>query len=325
MPNSNLTPSARPISHELRTVCLFILPLVVFVVLFILVPVLGTFINSMFQDVSFVADKRFCFFEHYQRLWGDLWGYLQHFWGDLWGYPSGYTGAESGFVQALRSTLLFIVVSVPLELILGLAFAMLLNEDIPFRGLLRGCVLIPWAIPAAISARTWELIYNYSYGLANYIWLGLGLSEEPVNWLGTSFGAFSAVVIADVWKTTPFVAIIFLAGLQAIPRDLFAQARTDRANSWQILLKITLPILRPIVIVALLFRTIDALRVFDLIYVLTHGGPGGSTASVSHYAYTHFASGDFGYGSAISVVLFLIAFAFSIVYVKAGKFSTEGL
>ena len=302
MADRNPSPSTKPAFHELRTACLFILPLVGFVVLFILLPVLGTFINSLFRDISFIAGRRFCFLENYAHLWSD-----------------------PGFFKALKFTLLFILVSVPLELILGLVFAMILDQDIPLRGLLRACVLIPWAIPAAISARTWELIYNYSYGLANYICLTLGLSSEPVNWLGTSLGAFCAVVLADVWKTTPFVAIIFLAGLQALPRELFDQARTDRANSWQIFLRITLPILRPVVIVALLFRTIDGLRVFDLIYVLTHGGPGGSTSSVSHYAYTHFYSGDFGYGSAISVVLFVIAFVFSIVYIKAGRFSTEVL
>ena len=301
MPSRNLTPVPRPTLREIRTACFFILPLLGFIVLFILVPVVGTFINSMFQDATFTA-KRFNLFDNYKHLWTD-----------------------PGFFKALKFTLLFVLISVPIELVLGLAFALVLNLDIPFRGILRGCILIPWAIPAAISARTWELIYNYSYGLANFICLTLGLSSQPVNWLGTSFGAFSAVVLADVWKTTPFVAIILLAGLQAIPRELFDQARTDRANSWQIFFRITLPILRPIVIVALLFRTIDALRVFDLIYVLTHGGPGGSTASVSHYAYTHFVSGDFGYGSAISVVLFVTALVFSVVYVKAGKFSTEAL
>ncbi|NIA06347.1 MAG: ABC transporter permease subunit [Actinobacteria bacterium] len=301
MPSRNLTSVSKSAAHELRTGCLFILPLVVFIVLFVLLPVLGTFINSMFQDVSFVG-KRFYFFKNYEHLWSD-----------------------PGFFKALKFTLLFILVSVPFELVLGLLFAMLLDQHIPFRGLLRGCVLIPWAIPAAISARTWELIYNYSYGLANYICLTLGLSTQPVNWLGTSVGAFSAVVVADVWKTAPFVAIIFLAGLQAIPRELYEQGRIDRANSWHMFFRITLPILRPVVIVALLFRTIDGLRVFDLIYVLTHGGPGGSTASVSHYAYMHFVSGDFGYGSAISVVLFVIAFVFSIVYVKVGRFSTEVL
>src|SRR3972149_3802555 len=162
MSSRNLTKLGQCTFKEIRTACFFILPLVVFVVLFVLVPVLGTFINSTFQDVTFTA-KRFNFLENYKHLWMD---------------PS--------FFNALKFTLLFVLVSVPIELVLGLVFAVLLDLDVPFRGILRGCVLIPWAIPAAISARTWELIYNYSYGLANFICLTLGLSSQPVNWLGTS-------------------------------------------------------------------------------------------------------------------------------------------
>ena len=231
--------------------------------------------------------------------------------------------ADPDFWQSFRFTMLFILVSVPLELLLGLAFALILDLHIPGRGLLRGCVLIPWAIPAAVSARTWELIYNYSYGLANYLCLSLGLSNQPINWLGTGLTAFTAVVVADVWKTAPFVAIIFLAGLQAVPRELYAQARTDGADFLGIFRRITLPLIRPVLIVALLFRTIDALRVFDVIYVLTHGGPGGQTTSVSHYAYTYFLNGNYGYASAISVSLFVVALALSIIYVKVGSFNRD--
>lgn len=284
---------------EIKSVCIFILPLITLIFLFILVPVLGTFINSLFEDVTFLG-KRFIFLKNFQQLFTD-----------------------SGFRQALKFTLLFILFSVPIEIILGLAFALLMNANVPARGLLRACVLIPWAIPAAVSARTWELIYNYSYGLANFIFTKLGITSEPVNWLGTSLGAFSAVVAADVWKTTPFVAIIMLAGLQAIPQELIRQAKVDRANFLQIFYKITLPLIKPVIIVSLLFRTIDGLRVFDLIYVLTGGGPGGATTSVSHCAYKYFLSGDFGYGSAISVVLFVIAFLLSLIYVKLGQFKTE--
>jgi multiple sugar transport system permease protein len=285
--------------REIKSVCAFILPLIALIILFILVPVLGTFINSLFQDVAFL-ERRFVFLKNFQQLFSD-----------------------SGFQQALKFTLLFILVSVPIELALGLIFALLMNADVPVRGLLRACVLIPWAIPAAVSARTWELIYNYSYGLANFIFTRLGITSEPINWLGTSLGAFSAVVAADVWKTTPFVAIIMLAGLQAIPQELISQAKVDRANFLQIFYKVTIPLIKPVIIVALLFRTIDGLRVFDLIYVLTGGGPGGATTSVSQYAYKYFLSGDFGYGSAISVVLFIIAFMLSLIYVKLGQFKTE--
>ncbi|MBN2019188.1 MAG: sugar ABC transporter permease [Sedimentisphaerales bacterium] len=283
---------------EIKAACVFISPLIVLIFLFILVPVLGTLLNSMFQDVAFL-DKQFVFLRNFRQLF-----------------------ADSGFRQALKFTLLFVLVSVPIEIVLGMAFAMLMNTHIPLRGLLRACVLIPWAIPAAVSGRIWELIYNYSYGLANFIFTELGITTEPVNWLGTSLGAFIAVVIADVWKTTPFAAIILLAGLQAIPVELLNQARVDRANFLQVFYKVVLPLMKPIIIVALLFRTIDGLRVFDLIYVLSGGGPGGATTSISHYAYKYFLGGDFGYGSAVSVILFMIAFLLSVFYVKAGRFMT---
>ncbi|MBI4677415.1 MAG: sugar ABC transporter permease [Elusimicrobia bacterium] len=270
---------------------LFILPLLAFVAAFIIVPICGAFWNSAFQDI----------------------GYLQTRFVGLGNYRQALS--DPAFRQSLKFTIIFIAVSVPLELALGLAFALILDLDLPFRGALRACVLLPWAIPTAISARVWELIYGYGYGLANALWTGLGCGG-PVNWLGTPWRAFGSLVAAEAWKTTPFVTIILLAGLSAIPRDLYSQAKVDRANSLQIFWRITLPLLRPAMLVALLFRTIDALRVFDVIYVLTHGGPGGSTTSLSLYAYKYFLNGDFGYGSAISVALFLVAFAFSLAYVR---------
>jgi len=283
------------ISEEIKPY-LFILPLAAFILTFVFLPIVGTFLTSFLRKVTFLKEK-FVLFENYRKLLSD-----------------------SGFWQSLRFTLLFICVSVPLELILGTLFAVLLNQNIPARGILRAAILIPWAIPSAISARTWELIYNYSYGLANCIVMGLGLSDQPINFLGTASSAFSAIVLADVWKTTPFVTIIILAGLQSIPQDLYWQAKIDRANFVQIFFKITLPLLKPVLIVSLLFRTIDSLRIFDVIYVLTDGGPGGSTTSLSLYAYKFFLGGDFGYGSTISIVLFAISLILSIFYVKFSKF-----
>jgi multiple sugar transport system permease protein len=274
----------------------FLLPFAFFIIAFILIPVIGAFINSFYQDVTFKA-REFIQFENYSSLFQD-----------------------SGFWQSLQFSLLFILVSVPFELVLGIIFALLLNQIKKFRGLIWAAVLIPWAIPSAISARTWELIYNYNYGLANYILSGIGIAQEPVNWLGTSIGAFISVVIADAWKTAPFITIILLAGLQGIPDDLYRQSRVDGANFVQSFRKITLPLLKPVIVVALLFRTIDALRVFDVIYVLTGGGPGGATTSLSIFGYSYYINGDFGYGSAVSVVLFVIAFGLSVLYVKTSRF-----
>jgi multiple sugar transport system permease protein len=284
--------------RQWRAAFLFICPLMMFVAIFILLPVAGTFITSMFRDVAFL-EKEFIWLANYRGIF-----------------------QERRFWYALRFTLLFTAVTVPMEMILGTLFALILNQEIPFRGMLRACIILPWAIPAAISARTWELIYNYSYGLANFLIINSGLSNVPLNWLGTEIGAFFSIVIADVWKTTPFVLIIILAGLQAIPDDLYKQAQVDGTTFFHRFYLITLPLLKPVLVVALLFRTIDALRVFDIIYVLTNGGPGGATTSLSIYGYKYFLSGDWGYGSAVSVVLFLIAFGLSIIYVRLGKWGS---
>ncbi len=274
----------------------FILPLFLFIFGFILFPVVGTFWTSLFRDVAFLP-KRFLGLANYIRLLKD-----PNFW------------------RSARFTLLFTFGSVALEVALGTIFALLLNEKLPLRGWLRAAVLIPWAIPIAISARVWELGYNYNYGLANYLFLKLGICSGPINWLGSGTGAFLSLLLADIWKTTPFVTIILLAGLQAIPEELYQQAKVDGTNFYQRFIKITLPLLRPVLLVAILFRTIDALRIFDLVYVLTHGGPGGMTTSLSLYGYKFFLSSDFGYGSAVSVACFLIAFSLSILYLRVGKF-----
>jgi multiple sugar transport system permease protein len=280
---------------ENRQILVFLMPLLIFVIGFILVPVLATLVNSLFVDVTYVP-KKFIGFANYRWLFGD-----PEFW------------------QSLRFTALFVLVSVPLEVALGLIIALVLNESLPLRGLIRAAVLIPWAIPAVVSGRIFELIYNYSYGAANELLMALNLSSAPVNWLGTEMGAFFALVLADTWKTTPFAAIILLAGLAAVPGDLYRQARVDRATIVQQFFKITLPLLKPVLIVTFLFRTIDALRIFDIIFVLTGGGPGGATLSLSLFGYRFFSSGDFGYGSSVSVILFIMAFVLAMGLIRLGR------
>ncbi|MFP4465793.1 MAG: carbohydrate ABC transporter permease [Candidatus Goldiibacteriota bacterium] len=273
---------------------LFVLPLLIFVAVLIAVPVIGAIFNSLLRDIPFLPQK-FILFQNYADMY-----------------------VSSSFRQSLGFTLLFIAVSVPLELALGILLAVLMNENIKGKSFLRAAVLVPWAVPIAVSAKVWELIYNYHYGLANFLLPGI-----EINWLGTSTSAFFAIVAADVWKTVPFVAIIVLAGLQAVPGEIYEQAKVDRANFLQRFFYITVPVLKPVITVALLFRTIDALRIFDIIYVLTGGGPGGSTNSLSMLAYSHYLTGDYGAGSAVSVVLFVIALVISVFYVKTLKFKGE--
>ncbi|MFW6145990.1 MAG: carbohydrate ABC transporter permease [Planctomycetota bacterium] len=280
----------------------FLLPLLALVGLFIVVPVAGTVVTSFYRDADFRPPRAFIGLANYRHLL-----------------------ADPAFWQSVRFTVLFVAVSVPLELAAGLAFALVLNADVPFRGWLRACVLVPWAVPAAVSARTWELIFNYSFGAANAIVTGLGLADAPINWLGTDLGAFVAVVVADAWKTTPFVVIILLAGLQSIPSELYAAARIDGAGLLRRFVHLTVPLLKPVIVAALLFRTIDALRVFDLLYVLTEGGPGGSTTSVSLLATNYYLTSDYGFGSAVSVLLFALAFGLAVLYLRVGRFAREVL
>jgi multiple sugar transport system permease protein len=281
-------------SRGLKEAIIFIAPLALFVAFLILLPVIGTLWNSFWRDISF-STRRFAAFENYLRLFSD---------GQFW--------------QASFFTITFAIVSVSLEMVFGTITALVLNENHRLRGMMRGIALIPWAIPGVIGARIWQLVYRFDYGPAN--WLLQRMDISPVNWLGTSHGAFAALVLADVWRTTPFVAIIILAGLQTIPDDLLKQAQIDGAGIFRRFFSITIPLLRPIIVVALLFRTIDALRVFDAVYVITGGGPGGSTNTLSLYGYKFFLLGDFGYGSAVSIILFIIAFAFALAYLKIGRF-----
>jgi trehalose/maltose transport system permease protein len=218
---------------------------------------------------------------------------------------------DDRFWNALKNTVYFSAVSVSLELILGFSIAVLLHRSFRFKGILRAIVLVPWAVPTVVSARMWEWIYNTDFGILNYI---LG---EKINWLGSPFWALNAAVFMDVWKTTPFVTILLTAGLQVIPQDLYRAAKVDGASGWAVSRRITLPLLKPVILIVLIFRSLDAFRVFDAVYVLTGGGPANSTETLSIYAYkVLFQTLQFGYGATLSVVVFLCVGSISIVYVK---------
>ena len=218
---------------------------------------------------------------------------------------------EPRFWNALGNTAYFTGVSVTLELILGLSVALLLNRVFRGRGMMRAVVLVPWAIPTVVSARMWEWMYNTDFGVLNYL---LG---AQVNWLGDPFWAMNAAIFMDVWKTTPFVALLLTAGLQVIPRELYASAKNDGAGGWATFRRITLPLLLPTMLVVLLFRTLDAFRVFDAIYVLTGGGPANSTETLSIYAYKSlFQTLQFGYGSALAVIVFVCVGLISVFYIR---------
>ena len=222
--------------------------------------------------------------------------------------------------RALNSiifTLKFTVTTVFFELIIGFAAALVMNKAFKGRGIVRAAILIPWAIPTSVSAMMWKFIYNDQYGLFNDVLYRLGIIDSYKAWLSTADGSFMALVITDVWKTAPYMALLILAGLQIIPEELYEAAKIDGANVFQRFRYVTIPNVKGTVLVALLFRTLDAFRVYDLVSVMTGGA--NQTESVSLYAYNNLMKFlDFGYGSALAVLVFVIVFIISLIYESHG-------
>jgi multiple sugar transport system permease protein len=233
----------------------------------------------------------------------------------LEGYKKALTDERLG--KSLINTLIFTIVSVAIELVLGLGLALIMNKAIFGQGLIRATSLIPWAIPTAVAALIWSYLYDGSSGIIAQFFEILGLVDDSSDLLLSHSGAMISTILADVWKTTPYMAILLLAGLQNIPKQLYEAASIDGASKTHIFFKITLPLLKPSILVALLFRTLDAFRVFDLIYVLTGGGPGGATETLSIYSYKlMFAQTNFGYGSVVVMIMFICVAIIAIIYVR---------
>jgi len=228
---------------------------------------------------------------------------------------------DARFIASLVHTVLFAIVSVSLELVLGLALAIAMHRARRGRAPLRVLVLLPWAIPTAVTALIWRFMFDGQTGVFNARLLRMGVVNEPIVWLAQPLAAWVPLVAADVWKTAPFVALLLLAGLQNLDETLLDAARVDGASERQILFAITLPLLKPAILVALAFRLLDAFRVFDLIYVLTGGGPGTATESISVYTFSALLQKlRFGYASALSMITFGVAFGFGMLYVRlAGR------
>ena len=222
---------------------------------------------------------------------------------------------DSRALDAILFTLKFTVVTVFFELLIGFSSALIMNQGFKAKGLVRAAILIPWAIPTSVSAMMWKFIYNDQYGLFNDILCRIGVIDSYKAWLSTADGSFMALVITDIWKTAPYMALLILAGLQMVPDEMYEAAKIDGANVIQRFLYVTLPTVKTTVLVALLFRTLDAFRVFDLISVMTGGANG--TESISVYAYNNLMKFlDFGYGSSLAVLIFVVVFIISMIYMK---------
>jgi multiple sugar transport system permease protein len=223
--------------------------------------------------------------------------------------------ASAEFWDAVGATFLFTGISVSLEFVVGLGMALAMHEAFRGRALLRTVVLVPWAVLTVVSAITWRTIFEPNLGLATQVLSTLGLPGADVVWLGESGYAMAVMVLADVWKTAPFMALLLLAGLQVIPDDVYDAAKVDGAGMWQRFRSITLPLLVPAILVALIFRTLDALRIFDLPFVLTRGSNGTTTLSLlAHQELT--TNRLIGLGSALSVLTFVIVMAVSFIYIR---------
>ena len=225
--------------------------------------------------------------------------------------------------NAVWNTLRFAVISVSLEAVLGMIVALVLNAEFKGRGLVRAAILIPWAIPTIVSARMWGWMLNDQFGIINDILLNLGLISSKIAWTASPDTAMTAVLIVDIWKTTPFMALLILAGLQMIPKDIYEAAEIDGVHPIKQFFRITLPLVRPALMVAIIFRLLDALRIFDLIYVLTPNSVATKTMSVLARE-NLFDFDNFAYGSAMSTLLFLIIALMTILYIWLGRVRFDG-
>lgn len=224
---------------------------------------------------------------------------------------------------AVWNTLRFTLLSVSIETVLGLIVALVLNASFPGRGLVRAAILIPWAIPTIVSAKMWAWMLNDQFGILNDIFLNLGLISQKIAWTANPETAMVAVLIVDVWKTTPFMALLILAGLQMVPQDIYEAAKIDGVHPVKVFLRITLPLIRPALMVAIIFRMLDALRIFDLIYVLTPNNSQTKTMSVMARE-NLFEFDKFAYGAAASTMLFLIIASITILYIVFGRVNLSG-
>lgn len=229
---------------------------------------------------------------------------------------------DTFFRTAVWTTVKFTLITVSFEFALGLAIALVVNSKFRGRGLMRAVMLVPWAIPTVVAAQMWKWMLDDTFGVINDLGMRLHLLSHPHAWISDPSTSLASVCAVDIWKTTPFVALLLLAGLQVIPQDLYEAAEVDGANALQQFWRITFPLLKPAILVTLIFRTLDALRVFDVFYVFFGNRP--DTQTMAIYAQSTIVSvGHVGYGSAISVAIFVIIAIFVVIYVTLNRVAGE--
>jgi trehalose/maltose transport system permease protein len=295
--------------QRIRAAWLFLLPMLIILAAVAGWPLIRTIYFSFTNARDVAGDYEFVGFYNYLRFTssGRMRGLL----------------ADDTWWQAVYNTLRFTVISVALETILGLIVALVLNAKFVGRGIVRAAILIPWAIPTIVSAKMWSWMMNDQFGILNDILMRLGIIDQAIAWTARPDTAMIAVLIVDVWKTTPFMARLILAGLQMVPTDIYEAARIDGVHPIKVFWKLTLPLIRPALMVAIIFRALDALRIFDLIYVLTPNNERTQTMAVLAQQ-DLFAFQKFAEGSAASTLLFLIIAIITILYIRLGRVNLEG-
>ncbi|MBF2735518.1 MAG: sugar ABC transporter permease [Betaproteobacteria bacterium AqS2] len=309
-----IAPFSQLRDEQLRAARLFLLPMIAALLIVAAWPLLRTFYFS-FTDTSLtdLYGGQFVGFENYLTKRELKSGRV------LW---RGVL-ADPNWWNAVWNTLYFSVVSVFFEMVFGIIVALVLHQEFKGRGWVRAAVLIPWAIPTIVSARMWGWMLNDQFGMINDILLRLSIIDTKIAWTASSDTAMTAVLVVDIWKTTPFMALLTLAGLQLIPKDIYEAAAIDGVHPVRTFFKVTLPLVWPAVMVAVIFRFLDAMRVFDLIYVLTPNSKATKTMSV--IARENLIDFDkFAYGSAQSTLLFLIIGSITILYIWLGRVDLEG-
>jgi ABC-type sugar transport system permease subunit len=230
-------------------------------------------------------------------------------------YISQLTSGD--FWAATGRALFFTVVSTALELSLGMGLALLMDQPLRFRWLLRTIIILPWALPTIVNALMWRWIDNAEYGALNALLTQTGIMHSYQPWLSNSDLAMWMVIVADVWKLTPLVAILLLAGLQSVDREIVEVARVDGAGPLQVFRHVLLPLVTPVILIVLVLRTMEAFKVFDLIWIMTHGGPANSTQTIAIYAYQAAYQGfDFGRGAALGYLIALVIMVLAAIYLR---------
>lgn len=275
-------------------VVLLVLPSLIVIFGVLLYPILYSFYMSL-SKINFAArTSSLTGFENYARMLQDKY-----------------------FLNSISITIYFTVITVFSEIVLGVAMALVLNQDFKGRGFVRGIMILPWALPTVVNAIMWKWIFNPNYGALNALLMQFHLIDKYQIWLGKPFSALNCMIFANVWKETPYVVLLTIAALSNIPTDLYESARVDGANKWRSFWSITLPIIKPVILILIVTKTIWAIQTFDLVYILTAGGPASGTELITYFIHKNtFKFLKFGYGAAMSYTLTLITFLLSIMYIK---------